>query len=141
MAKKSSAGVYVKAHMRNGKMVKAYTRGGGSSTIKSNKPTRKSVPSEKIARITKNVGKRTALTQGSKEYKKALKKDGALVSTGIRGQYRRMGKEELGVHKDITKKLKSSSYNPRGYTPRSSSPRKNNPPPPPNSGGMRRRIR
>lgn len=31
MAKKSGAGVHVKAHTRNGKMVRAYTRGGGGS--------------------------------------------------------------------------------------------------------------
>lgn len=33
MGKKSGAGVHVKAHTRNGKMVKAYTRGGGGSGI------------------------------------------------------------------------------------------------------------
>jgi len=70
MAKKSGAGVSVKAHTRNGKMVKAYTRGGGGSGISKLNP----IKGLKIAPPKTLNGMRQALSSTG-TIKKTLKKE------------------------------------------------------------------
>ena len=80
MAKKNSgSGVQVKAHMRNGKMVKAYTRGGGSSGIAKLNPIKglKFSPPKTLS------GMRSAV--GGTRIKKTLKKE-STGSFGVVGQ-------------------------------------------------------